>query len=51
MKNIRWGIDLNEDGGDDAFGLAMVKIHEGNAAAEQPIVAPLQASVCRWKLT
>ena len=38
VKNVRGGSDVDDDSEDDEFGLAIGKIHEGNAAAEQPIV-------------
>ena len=38
VKNFRGGTDKDEDSDDDEFGLAIGKIHEENAAADQPIV-------------
>ena len=37
MKNVRGGSDVDNDSDDDKFGLAIGKIHEGNAAGVQPM--------------
>ena len=38
VKNVRGGSDVDDDSDVDEIGLAIGKIHEGNAAGEQPIV-------------